>query len=230
MSSATKKTQYDFIQRNYRDPGGTDPVKRWLPHPENARVICAVLYVNGLREQEIPDGMQDVFLRALTAFKGGARVPADLREMKAFCAAIAKRYVMATHRMNARRRQLGHAGICERDADEYTALEYGAPERHDPVDTARHLDRQLETLATLFKEGQMPERGLDILEGIAGNRSRKQIASELGISDRAVEGRMGTMLENLRRRVGKLGPVPEMDFLRLVVSRPGAIETLRRAG
>jgi len=55
-------------------------------------------------------------------------------------------------------------------------------------------------------------------------------APELGITDRAVEGRMGTMLENLRKRVGKLGPVPEMDCLRLVVSRPGAIETLRRAG
>ena len=41
---------------------------------------------------------------------------------------------------------------------------------------------------------------------------------------------MGTMLENLRKRVGRLGPVPEMDCLRLVVSRPGAIETLRRAG
>jgi hypothetical protein len=68
------------------------------------------------------------------------------------------------------------------------------------------------------------------LEGIAGNRSRKEIASELGITDRAVEGRMGTMLENLRKRVGRLGPVPEMDCLRLVVSRPGAIETLRRAG
>jgi hypothetical protein len=126
-------------------------------------------------------------------------VPADLREMKAFCAAIAKRYVMATRRMNARRERLGHAGICEADADEYTPLEYGAPEQHDPVDTARHLDRQLQVLAALFREGQMPERGLDILEGIAGNRSRKEIAFELGITDRAVQGRMGTMLETLRR-------------------------------
>ena len=230
MSRANKKPAWDYVARNYRDPGGTDPVERWLPHPDNARVICVVLYANGLPEQELEEGMQDVFVRALTAFKNGARVPADLRGMKAFCAAIAKKYAMASRRLNARRERLGHAGICEADADEYTPLEYGAPERHDPVDTARHLDRQLEGLAALFREGQMPERGLDILEGLAGNRSRKEIASELGITDRAVEGRMGTMLENLRKRVGRLGPVPEMDCLRLVVSRPGAIETLRRAG
>ncbi len=230
MSPANKKkTPYDFILLNYRDPGGTDPVKRWLPHPENARVICAVLYVNGLPEQELQDGMQDVFVRALTAFKNGARVPTDLRGMKAFCAAIAKKYAMATYRLNARRQRLGHAGICEADADEYTPLEYGAPERHDPVDTARHLDRQLQVLADLFREGRMPERGLDILERIAANRSQKDIAAEFGITWRAVAGRMGTMLENLRRRVGHLGPVPEMDCLRLVVSRPGAIETLRGA-
>lgn len=226
--STTKKTEYDFIQRNYRDPGGTDPVKRWLPHPENAHVICAVLFLNGLPEQDLQDGLQDVFVRALTAFKRGARVPADLREMKAFCAAIAKKYAMATYRLNARRGRRGHAGICEGDADEYTQLEYGVPERHDAVDTERHLEGQLEVLEALFKERRMPERGLEILEGIAGNRSRKEIASELGISDRAVQGRMGTMLEKLRKRVGQLGPVPEMDCLRLVVSRPGAIQTLRR--
>jgi DNA-directed RNA polymerase specialized sigma24 family protein len=223
-----KAAPWDYIARNYRDPGGTDPVKRWLPHPENARVICVVLYANGLPEQDVQDGMQDVFVRVLTAIKGGARPPADLREMKAFSAAIAKRYVMASRRVNARREQLGHAGICEGDADEYTALEYGAPERHDPVDIERHLDRQLEVLGALFKEGQMPERGIEILEGVASNRTLKQIASELGISESAIEGRMGTMLAKFRRGMGKLEVPPSMDGLRLVVSRPGAIDTLRR--
>jgi len=229
MSPANKKPAWDYIARSYRDPGGTDPVKRWLPHPDNARVICAVLFVNGLPEQELQDGMQDVFVRALTAFKNGARVPADLREMKAFCAAIAKRYVMATRRVNARREQLGHAGICEADADEYTPLEYGAPEQHDPVDTARHLDRQLGVLAGLCREGRMPEHGLAILAGLASNRSRREIASELGITERAVDGRTKTMLDNLRKRMGRLDPLPGMESLRAVVSRPGAIETLRRA-
>lgn len=231
MSSANKKKPaWEFIARNYRDPGGTDPVKRWLPHPDNARVICVVLYANGTPQQDLEEGMQDVFVRALTAFKRGARVPADLREMKAFCAAIAKKYAMATRRLNGRREQLGHDGICERDADEYTPLEYGAPERHDPVDTARHLDRQLEVLAGLCREGRMPEHGLAILAGLASNRSRREIALALGITERAVDGRTKTMVDNLRKRMGRLDPLPGMESLRAVVSRPGAIEALRRAG
>jgi DNA-directed RNA polymerase specialized sigma24 family protein len=205
----------------------TDPIRRWLPHPENARAICAALYANGLPQQELQDGMQDVFVRALTAFRRGARVPADLREMKAFCAAIAKRYAMAARRTDARREQFGYAGTC--DPDEYTQVEYGAPEQHDPVDAGRHLERQLDALAQLFREGRMPEHGLEILEGLASDRSRKDIASDLGITDRAVAGRMGTMLEHLRKRLGRLGVLPGMDGLRLVVSRPGAIETLRRS-
>lgn len=227
-TSKSKTTPYDFILRHYRDPGGNDPLKRWLPHPENARTICTVLYANGLPERELQDGLQDVFVRVLTACRRGARVPADLREMKAFCAAVAKRYAKATYRLNARHERRGYAGLC--DADEHTALEYGDGEQHDPVDTGRHLDRQLEALAQLFRERRMPEHSLEILEGIASNRSQKEIASDLGISWRAVAGRMGTMLDNLRKRTDGGAPAPSMEGLRLVVCRPGAIERLRRAG
>jgi hypothetical protein len=76
----------------------------------------------------------------------------------------------------------------------------------------------------------MPEHGVAILEGIASNRSRREIASELGITERAVDGRTKTMLDHLRKRMGRLGPLPGMESLRVVVSRPGAIEALRRAG
>lgn len=227
--STTKKTPYDFIQRNYRDPGGDDPIKRWLPHPENARVICAALYANGLPEQELEDGRQDVFLRALTAFKRGARPPKDLREMKAFCAAIARRYAKATYRMNARRARLGHAGICEADADEYAPLEFGdATEQRDPAEAGIQLEKQLQVLAQLFRDGRMPERALDILEGIAFNRSHKEIAKSLGVTDRVVEGRMRTMLRNLRKKSGRFESLPGMDSLRAIVATPGAIDALRR--
>lgn len=229
-TNRTPPPAFDFILRNYRDPGGDNPIQRWLPHPETARTICAVLYANGLPQQELQDGMQDVFIRVLTACKRGARVPADLREMKAFCAAVAKRYAEATRRRDANRRRLGDAGICEKDADEFTQPECGVPEEREAVDAERRMDRQLEALADLFREGRMPEHALQILEGLASNRPRKKIAADLGISDHAVQGRMKTMLENLRKRTGRDGPVPAMESLRLVVARPGAIETLRRAG
>jgi DNA-directed RNA polymerase specialized sigma24 family protein len=218
-----KSTPYDFIQRHYRDPGGDDPIERWLPHPENARAICAALLANGMPQEDLEDGMQDVFVRALGAFGKGARVPADLREMKAFCAALAKKHAMATLRKAARRERLGYAGTC--DTDEHTPLAYGAPEQRDPVDAGR----QLEVLAQLFREGRMPEHGVDILEGVASRCSYEEIGSDLGITDHAVKGRMGTMRAAFRRRMARLGLLPGMDCLRLVVCRPGAIETLRQA-
>lgn len=89
--------------------------------------------------------------------------------------------------------------------------------------------RQLEVLAQLFREGHMPEHGVDILEGVASRCSYEEIGSELGITDRAVEGRMGTMVDVFRKRMARLGLLPGMDSLRLVVSRPGAFEALRKA-
>jgi DNA-directed RNA polymerase specialized sigma24 family protein len=216
---------YAYIQRHYRDPGGDDPIKRWLPHPENARAICAALFANGVREQDLQDAMQDVFVRALTVFgKGTARIPADLREMKAFCAKIAKKHAMATLRKDARRERLGNAGVTELDADEYTPLEYGVPQQRDPVDCAR----QLEVLAQLFRERRMPEQGVDILEGLASGCTQPEIARDLGITDRAVEGRIGTMRDKFRARLARAGMLPGVDLL-LVVSTHGAIEALRRA-
>ncbi len=200
--SKSDETPYDFITRNYRDPGGDDPVKRWLPHPETARAICGTLFVNGMPEQELQDGLQDVYVRALTAFgKPGTRVPADLREMKAFCAAIAKKHAMATLRKESRRERLGHAGICEEDADEHTPLEYGAPVQRDPVDAAR----QLEVAAQLFREGRMPEQGVDILEGVAEGRTHEEIAQQLRITADTVEGRMRMMRDRYRSRMAKAG-------------------------
>jgi len=222
----SKKTPYDFIQRHYRDPGGDDPVKRWLPHPENARAICGALLANGMPEQELQDGMQDVFVRALTAFgKGTARIPADLREMKAFCASIAKKLAMATLRKDARRERLGHVGICDADADEYAPLEYGAPQQRDPVDAGR----QLEVAAQLFREGRMPAQGVEILEGVADRCTHEEIAQELRITADTVKGRMRMMRERYRTRMARLGMLSGMQPLEVIVSRPLAIEVLRKA-
>jgi len=219
-----KTTPFDFIQRNYREPKTDDPIQKWLPHPEVARAICAALALHGMLPQDLQDGLQDVYLKALTAFRGGnARVPADLRAMKAYCATIAKNHALKTRR-DAARQSEDFAGNC--DPDEYTPLEYGVTRERDPVDRRR----QLEVLAQLFREGRMPEHGVDILEGIASRCKLEKIAADLGITDRAVEGRIGTMRDLFRARIVRLGLVPGVEPLLLtIVSRPGAIETLRRA-
>jgi len=219
----SKKLPYDFIQRHYREPATDDPIRRWLPHPQVARAICGALLAGGIPDGEIEDALQDVYVKSLRAFrKKDAQVPADLHAMKAFCATVAKNYAIDT-RKAADKRERDFVGLCD-DPDEYSPLEYGAEQR-DPVDAGR----QLAVLAQLFREGRMPEDGVDILEGIASGCTHEEIALELEITTDTVEGRVRRMRERFRRRLAKLGMLPGMWPLELVVSTPAAIETLRRA-
>jgi DNA-directed RNA polymerase specialized sigma24 family protein len=223
VSTSKKTTPYDFIQRSYREPRTDDPVQRWLPHPEVARAICAALAAHGMRPQDLEDGLQDVYVIALTAFRSGkVQAPADLRAMKAYCATIAKNHARKTLRDAATRCQ-HFAGSC--DPDEHTPLEYGVTSERDPVDARR----QLEVLAQLFREGRMPEHGVDILEGMASRCPLGTIAAALGISERAVEGRLKTMRGVYRARMVRLGLVPGAEPLLTTVSLPGAIESIRQA-
>jgi DNA-binding NarL/FixJ family response regulator len=60
--------------------------------------------------------------------------------------------------------------------------------------------RALEVAAELFREGKMPEHGVDILEGVACRCSHEEIGADLGISDRTVEGRLKTMRRVFKRK------------------------------
>jgi RNA polymerase sigma factor (sigma-70 family) len=221
--NTAKKPPFDFIQRHYRDPGGDDPIKRWLPHPENARAICGALFVQGMPYDDLQDAMQDVFVKALRAFRRGTPAPPNLEEMKNFCAAIAKNLTKNRLRDAARRERRGYVGTC--DADEYTPLEYGAPIQRDPVDAAR----QLEVLAQLFREKRMPENGAHILQEVASGSTQEEIAQDLEVTVDTVDGRMRMMRDRFRRRMAKLGMLPDMLPLAVIVSHPSAIDTLREA-
>jgi len=219
---ARQKPPFDFIQRNYREPRSTDPVPRWLPHPAVARAVCRALRDAGMPDCEFEDALQDVYVKALAAFRKGTPVPGDLRAMRVYCAAIAKHHAIdALRRAAQRERDL--VGLCE-DPDDYGPLEYGA-ERRDPVDAGRQLD----VLAQLFREGRMPEHGVDILEGVASGCAYEEIALELRITTDTVEGRMRRMRERFRTRLAKLGRLPGMMPLELVVSTRGDAEALRKA-
>ena len=130
FTQTDSKAPYDYLQRHYRQPKTDDPVERWLPHPEVARAICGALLASGIGGKNVQDAMQDVFVKALAAFRSGTPVPADLRAMKAYCAAIAKNHAIDTRRKADRRKQDLLAAV---DPEEYAPLEYGA-ERRDLVD------------------------------------------------------------------------------------------------
>ncbi len=182
----------------------------FLTHPDVVGAIRAALVSKGWRRQDIEDGVQDVYVKALTAFKRGAPVPEDVGAMRSLCATIAENHAIDALRAAARRRR-DLVGPC--DPDEYAPLHYGAEER-DPVD----LRRQLEVLVALFLEGAMPEEGFEILEGVASGSTLLEIADELGLTRQIVRWRLDKMRRVFRRRMLELGRRPTKDFLRLVAS------------
>jgi DNA-directed RNA polymerase specialized sigma24 family protein len=193
----------------------------FLTHPEVAAAIRGVLRAMGVRRQDVEDGVQDVYVKVLTALSKGAAVPADVGAMRALCVTVAKNHMIDEGEKAATRKK-SLVGPC--DPDEYTPLEYRA-EMRDPVDAGR----QLEVLAQLFRERRMPEHGVDILEGVASRCTHQEIGEGLGITDQAVKGRLGTMRGVFRVRMARLGLLPGMQPLRLIVSEPGAIARLREA-
>jgi DNA-directed RNA polymerase specialized sigma24 family protein len=193
----------------------------FLADPAVAPVIRGALVAHGFAAQDIDDGIQDVYAKMLVAVRKGAVVVDDLRAMKALCAKVATNHALDVLRKEGKRKR-DFLGPC--NADEYTPLEYGAAQR-DPVDAGR----QLEILAQLFREGRMPEDGVDILEGVASKCTYKEIAEELGITELAVRGRVGTMRQAFRARMASLGLLPWMQPLRVIVSEPSAIASLRQA-
>ncbi|HTQ46926.1 MAG TPA: sigma-70 family RNA polymerase sigma factor [Polyangiaceae bacterium] len=220
MNTANKPA-WDYFTRNYREPKTDDPIERWLPHPEVAKGICGVLVAYGYTQNDLQDGLQDVYLKALRAFRR-IKPPADLPGMRALCRKMARD--MAIDRLRkAGRRERDFVGLCE-EPDEFTPLECGA-ERRDPVDAGR----QLEVLAQLFREGCMPEGGVDILEGVASRCTYKEVAEAHGITDELARWRMREMCRIYRTRMAKLGMLPGMMPLRVLVSMPTAIPALREA-
>lgn len=221
FTQTDSKAPYDYLQRHYRQPKTDDPVERWLPHPEVARAICGALLASGIGGKNVQDAMQDVFVKALAAFRTGTPVPADLRAMKAYCAAIAKNHAIDGRRKADKRKQDLLAAV---DPEEYAPLEYGA-ERRDPADARR----QLAVLADLFREGRMPQDGATILEGVATRATYKEIAEGLDISEELARWRMREMTRIYRHRMAKLGILPGTSPLRAVVNLPSALPVLRAA-
>ncbi len=75
----------------------------------------------------------------------------------------------------------------------------------------------------------MPSDGVDILEGVASRCTWAENAERLGVSEDLAETRYRRMKDTYRRRMAKLGLLPDIIPLRLIVSAPQAISRLRGA-
>jgi RNA polymerase sigma factor (sigma-70 family) len=229
----TRNMHYAFIAKHYRDPGGTDPIRRWLPHPEVARTVCAALLANGIPHQDLEDRLQDVYVRVLTAVREGGTVPpADLRAMKAYCAKAAANVAMDVLREIAKKKRDLAATCAPKDEkgkrQKKPKFALPEPDRREPDERA-DASQQVEVLGQLFREGRMPRDGVAILEGVAAGFSYREIAQKLGISRKLVDWRMREMRDVCRRRMTELGMIEPVRSLRLVVSNPAAMPLLREA-
>ena len=206
-----RKNDFDWIQkpakkRDYIKVSlkpvvvpGDPPYTALLIDPAVDNAVCGALWVHGWLDCELPDGLQEVRYRAIRAFRMRLKPPETVQEMKALCARIARNYAVDCLRRETKRKKDGYAGLCE-DPDEYVPLNLSYEQR-DPVDAAR----ELEVAAELFRQGRMPEHGVDILEGIACEQTYEEVAEPLGISSHAVHGRLKTMRKLFRKQIARRG-------------------------
>jgi DNA-directed RNA polymerase specialized sigma24 family protein len=194
-----------------------------LSHPEVAKTVCGTLRATGIRKHDVEDGLQEVYVRALRFFRVKPEAaPTELANMKAFCAQVARNYALDQYR-KWKRRKTDLEAHCDRE--EFGVVERESVPRRDPVDAGR----QLEVLAELFREGRMPEHGVDILEGVASKCSYRKIGEDIKLSPDLVEWRMREMRRIYRQRMTKLGIVPGMKPLHVIVCNPSAVRLLREA-
>ena len=166
------------------------------------RAVCGTFVKMGWLQQDLCDGLQEVRLRAVQAFSKGKIPPGNVDEMGAYCARIARNYVIKLWKKQEKAEEHGDAGLCE-DADEFFPLP-GTQEERDPVDAKR----QLAVAKSLFDRGLMPSRGQSILEGAAFEIPYRKLGRELQLTSKTVKWRLKTMREVFRAELEKLGMVP----------------------
>jgi RNA polymerase sigma factor (sigma-70 family) len=193
----------------------------YLTHREVIDGIRRALVAGHFKNQDLQDGVQEVYVKVLTAFRRGTPIPTDVAGMRALCATVAQNLAVDELRKAGKRK---HDSLETVDPEDHWQLQ-SRVEQRDPVDARR----QLEVLAQLFREGRMPEHGVDILEGVASRCTQQEIGEGLGITVDAIERRMRTMRKAFRARMARLGMLPDMQPLHVLVSTPGAIPELRRA-
>jgi DNA-directed RNA polymerase specialized sigma24 family protein len=193
----------------------TDSKADLLVDPAVVAVIRRTLRKLGVRRQDLEDGVAEVQTRALECLQGQER-PVDVAGWQALCVTIAQNWRL-NEKDKERRRAKHDEGPCE-DPDERTPLHYGAPAR-DPIDT----QRLLEVLAGLFRAGEMPEDGVDILDCVQAGMKYEEIGEELGISPEAVRGRLRRMRKKFLAKIALLGLAITLVLLALLAARPARV-------
>jgi DNA-directed RNA polymerase specialized sigma24 family protein len=173
------------------------PIRPLLNHPKVVRSIRSTLLKRGTPRHELRDAVAEVQRRALEAALRG-KAPTELPRMRALCNRIARDYAIDETRKQQVREKYD-VGLCE-DPDAHVNDQDGM-DRRDPVDRRRLLG----ILHEQVLGGEMPEHAMAILEAEAEGVPHRVSARDLGLTERAVEGRLGVMRRRFRERLAELG-------------------------
>jgi hypothetical protein len=143
-------------------------------------------------------------------------MPGTLADWKVLATTVAAHLAIDRLRRTKRRSRYD-TGLCEEpNAYPSPILRW---EGRDPVDTKRYLA----VLEELFEAGEMPEHGVEILEGERDGVSHKELATELGISTTAVRGRLFRMRARFRAKLAMLGMLTLLLILFALMSPVGEV-------
>jgi DNA-directed RNA polymerase specialized sigma24 family protein len=207
-------------------PEGTNDNGTSVATPDTTHMLAdreVVHYVIGtlrryhVERQDLADAIGEVQVATLEAARRG-RMPASREEWKALATTIAARQQMDRLRDEEVSGKYDE-GLVVEDADAYEkpTLHW---EQRDPVDTKRYL----EVLKGLFDSGQMPEDGAEILWGEAEGVPLEEIGEELGITERAVRGRLARMRAKFAAKLAELGMLSILVLLGVMLgTQVGAI-------
>ncbi|HEX3595510.1 MAG TPA: hypothetical protein VGL81_22505 [Polyangiaceae bacterium] len=178
-------------------------------HPSVIHVITGVLANHGYRNGDLQDAIVDVQVRAVEGLER-RKTPATIRSWEAYCAKIAVDYAIDECRKGQVRDKYD-AGLCDTPDDFAPFAPSG--EARDPVDAKR----QLAVLLEMFDKGEMPEKGKEILLGVADRVKPSILGQELGLPVKEVRSRLQKMRRLFFKRLAVLGLMVMMMALTAVL-------------
>jgi len=183
-----------------------------IHHPEVVRPIKTTLRSFGMKKQDLEDGVAEVQTRTLEYLRGKA-LPIEREEWVALCVTITRRWRL-DEKKKAKTDKKYCEGLCE-EPDQRIGIEPDAEARE-----LADVRRKLEELREQFDAGEMPEKGDEILDCVQAGMKYTAIAADLGITERAVRGRLERMRELFEARLGRLGISGVLLVLVVIASGP----------
>jgi DNA-directed RNA polymerase specialized sigma24 family protein len=202
-----------------RAPDAPPDTTALVTRKEVVGAITGTLVRHG-RRRLLDDDVPEVQTRALEAARRGP-MPRDVGEWKALAATIAERFALDEKEKAETRRKYAP------DLREYPGAFGTVPRERlwDPVDAKRYLA----VLKDQFDRGEMPERGAEILWGVAEELSCEEIAEETGLTCSQVKGRIERMRRAFRRRLAEMGTLAALLVVGMHLALPAPANGCDRA-